>query len=36
MSYRLILSDDAGDDIYHAQRWYEEQKTGPGDEFFMK
>jgi plasmid stabilization system protein ParE len=33
MSRRVIVLDDAEDELIEAQRWYEKQRTGLGEEF---
>ena len=33
MSFSILLSEEAEEDIYIAYQWYEDQRVGPGDEF---
>jgi toxin ParE1/3/4 len=33
MSHRLIVLDEAEDELIEAQKWYDRQRSGLGDEF---
>jgi len=33
MQYSLALSEEAEEDIFYAYQWYEQQRSGLGDEF---
>ena len=33
MSQRVIVLDEAEDELFEAQKWYETQRSGLGEEF---
>ena len=36
MSYSLVIKPEVEADLHHAMEWYEEQRTGLGEEFVLE